>query len=73
MENVQNYHAVVWGPEPEFLKILKCDLAESAITGFQFNCLIFLMIKHLIIGIWTTFFRFVKFTEKNLFFHKQKL
>jgi hypothetical protein len=25
-------------PEPEFLKILKCDLAESAITGFQFNC-----------------------------------
>ncbi len=24
--------------EPEFLNILKCDLAESASTGFQFNC-----------------------------------
>ncbi len=24
--------------EPEFLNILKCDLAASASTGFQFNC-----------------------------------
>jgi hypothetical protein len=29
---------VLRSPEPEFLKILKCDLAESASTGFQFNC-----------------------------------
>jgi hypothetical protein len=25
-------------PEPEFLKILKYNLAESASAGFQFNC-----------------------------------
>jgi hypothetical protein len=32
-------------PEPEFLNILKCNSAESAGTGFQFNFMIFLMIK----------------------------
>ncbi len=26
------------GSEPEFLKILKYNLAESASAGFQFNC-----------------------------------
>ncbi len=43
----------IW-PEPEFLNILKCNSAESARTGFQF-VMIFLIIKHLIIGICTTF------------------
>jgi hypothetical protein len=46
-------HAVK--PEPEFLNILKCIPAESASTGFSLIVIIFLMIKHLIIGIWTTF------------------
>jgi hypothetical protein len=40
--------------EPEFLNILKCNLAESARAGFQFDSH-FLMMKHLIKGIWTTF------------------
>ncbi len=31
---------VVAYPEPEFLKILKCDLAESASTGFQFTVIV---------------------------------
>jgi hypothetical protein len=31
------------------------------------------MIKHLIKGIWTTFFRSVKVTEKDKFYHKQNL
>ncbi len=61
------------GSEPEFLNILKCDLAESASTGFQFNCYgIFndktLNYKHL-----DYFLRTVIFTEKNLFYDKQKL
>jgi hypothetical protein len=25
-------------PEPEFFKVLKCNSAESASAGFQFNC-----------------------------------
>jgi hypothetical protein len=60
-------------PEPEFLNNLKCDFAESVSTGFQFNCYdIFndktLNYKHL-----DHFLRTVKFTEENLFYHKQKL
>jgi hypothetical protein len=42
--NIEGKADIVWlekRPEPEFLKILKCDLAESASTGFQFNCLYF--------------------------------
>jgi hypothetical protein len=35
------------GSEPEFLKILKCNSAESVGTGFQFNFMLFLMIKFL--------------------------
>ncbi len=46
-----------WGPgqrdiqadgratEAEFLNILKCNSAESASTGFQFNFILFLMTK----------------------------
>jgi hypothetical protein len=29
---------IIRRPEPQFLNILKSDLAESASTGFQFNC-----------------------------------
>jgi hypothetical protein len=32
-------------PGAEFLNILKCNSAESASTGSQFNFMIFLMIK----------------------------
>jgi hypothetical protein len=64
-------HSARYGPEPEFLNILKCDLAESAITGFNFYYIFndkTLNYKHL-----DHFLRTVKFTEKNLFYHKQKL
>ncbi len=67
--NLSTHHRT----EPEFLNILKCDLAESASTGCQFICYdIFndktLNYKHL-----DHFLRTVKFTEKNLFYHKQIL
>jgi hypothetical protein len=42
--------------EPEFLNILKCNLAESASAGFQFNCYDIFNDKTLVItGICTTF------------------
>ncbi len=49
--------------EPEFLNTLKCNLAESVSTGFQFNCYDIFNVKY-------HFFRSVKFTENNLFYHK---
>jgi hypothetical protein len=63
-----------WNPEPEFLNILKCDLAESASAGFQFNCYdIFCNDKTLYYKHVDHFLRTVKLTEKNLLYHKQKL
>ncbi len=56
-------------PEPEFLNILKCDLAESVSAGFQFNCYDIFNDKTLNYSHLDTFFRSVKFTEKNLFYH----
>ncbi len=53
-------------PEPEFLKILKCDLAESASTGFQFDCYDIFNDKTLNYRHLDHFLRTVKFTEKNL-------
>jgi hypothetical protein len=42
--------------EPEFVNILKCNLAVIVrVQGFSLIVMIFLMIKHLIMGIWTTF------------------
>jgi hypothetical protein len=35
------------GPEPEFLNILKCNSAGSVGPGFQFNFMLFLMVKFL--------------------------
>jgi hypothetical protein len=53
---------------------LKCNLAEKASAGFQFNCFDILMTKHLITGIWTTYqVCLLKFTEKSLSIIKQKL
>jgi hypothetical protein len=37
--------------EPEFLKILKCNSAESVSAGFPFNCFDIFNDKLLIIGI----------------------
>jgi hypothetical protein len=54
------------GSEPEFLNILKCDLAESVSTGFQLIVMIFLMIKHLKIGIWVTFLGLLN-SQKRIF------
>ncbi len=59
--------------KPEFLNILKCDLAESAITLSQFNCYDVFNDKTPNYGHKDHFLRSVKFTEKNLFYHKQKL
>ncbi len=42
--------------------------------GYSLNVMQFLMIKHLIIGIWTTYqVCLLKFTEKSLSIIKQKL
>jgi hypothetical protein len=54
-------------PEPEFLNILKCNLAESASAGFQFNYYDIFNDKTLVItGICTTF-RSVKIHRKESF------
>ncbi len=53
--------------EPEFLNILKCDLAESASIGFQFICYDIFNDKTLNYRHLDHFFRSVKFTEKELF------
>ncbi len=51
-----NVHNDGLSPEPEFLNILKCNSAESASRGFQFNLIIFFMIKtYCNYGISTTF------------------
>jgi hypothetical protein len=36
--NITNMYLRLVRPEPEFLNILKCNLAESATAGFQLNC-----------------------------------
>jgi hypothetical protein len=41
--------------EPEFLKVLKCNSAESASAGFQFNCYDIFNNKTLNYSISTTF------------------
>jgi hypothetical protein len=39
---------LITGSEPEFLNTLKCNLAESASTGYQFNCYVIFNDKNLI-------------------------
>jgi hypothetical protein len=56
-------------PEPEFFNILKCNLAKSASTGFQFNCYDIFNEKTQAFG--PLFISSVKFTEQNLFYHKK--
>ncbi len=55
--------------EPEFLTILKCNLAESARAGFQFNCYEIFSDKILIYRHLDHFSGLFKFTEKSLFYH----
>jgi hypothetical protein len=63
------------GSEPKFLKILKCNSAESVSAGFQFNCFdIFndktLNYRHL--DHFLLFSGLLKFIQKNLFYQQIK-
>jgi hypothetical protein len=68
-ENLKNL-----GSEPEFLKILKCNLAESAGAGFQFNCYDIFNDKTLNL-VFGPLIRSVKdkSSQKSFFLIKQKL
>jgi hypothetical protein len=56
--------------EPEFLKILKCNSAESVSAGFHFNCFDIFNDKTLNYRHLNHFSDLLKFIQKNLF-HKQ--
>ncbi len=56
-------------PEPEFLIILKSNLAESASAGFQFNCYDIFDDKTLNCSHLDHFSGLLNFTEKSLFYH----
>ncbi len=60
-------------PEPEFLNILKCNLAESASAGFQFNWYDLCNDKTHNYSHFDHFLGLLKFTEKSLSIIKQKL
>jgi hypothetical protein len=55
--------------EPEFLKILKCNLAESVSAGFQFNCNYIFNDKTPNYRHLDHFSGMLKFSEKSLFYH----
>jgi hypothetical protein len=53
-------------PEPEFLKIFKCNSAESAGPGFQFNCCDIFNDKTLNFRLLGHLSGLLKFIQKNL-------
>ncbi len=73
LTHLKNYFSGVRGreewPEPEFLNILKCNLAESVGAGFQFNCYDIFNDKKLNYRHLDHFSGLLKFTEKSLFYH----
>ncbi len=60
------------GSEPEFLNLFKCNLAERASAGFQFNCHDSFNDKTLNYRHLDHFSDLLKIREKSLFI-KQKL
>jgi hypothetical protein len=58
--------------EPEFLKILKCNSAESVSAGFQCNCFDIFNDKTLNYRYVDHFSGLLKFIQKNLFYQQTK-
>jgi hypothetical protein len=58
--------------EPEFLKIFKCNSAESASAGFQFNCFDIFNDKTLNYRLLDHLSGLLKFKPKNIFYQQTK-
>ncbi len=57
-------------PEPEFLKMLKYNLAESVSAGFQFNCFDICNDKTLHYRLLDHLSGLLKCIQKNIFYHQ---
>jgi hypothetical protein len=77
-EKAQGHARPLWNwpkekrPEPEFLKILKCNSAECASAGFQFNFLDIFSDKIIMYRHFVQFSILLKFTEMNHFYQHTK-